>query len=434
MKYFTLATVGLGLAALSQPASATCGKNDMQCFCGENYSKWFDGTTWNDNRCKRGHATDWWPLEEGTGARCYNLYFNDYDYPMRINPKDPYVDQIPAFYYEDYPLTSQMGAFYSVYWDHPRALGIPCGFNLRNLARDMGKATKDTLRDGKAYIRALDMRSPLISYYPVTMFKNTFIAEMRLWLKAFRVNEVDLPTNFLDEEAKSHLINFNVRESFITSEMLDKVDFFSEYENLRDVSLKMNDLTYFNPDWFKNNDIHSLNLSHNELSSLPDDAFKYLSKLELLTLNYNQLTTLATPAWNDTPDLSVIYASFNQISSVPPGTLSSLKKLNRAWLYGNSCTPDEDNCKNGLRGSPFDNVDFNTKRAEFIAWISNQPGYSNAPGVKAQTETYWSSESGHWSRTSLMWARNKIPELTDERIEYFYDSQDTSVGANCQCS
>lgn len=244
MKYFTLSALAITKLASTIQAE-TCDNYDMKCICGDNYNKYYESATdsWIANYCTRGERisrSHWswqktplvWPLEVENGRLCYDLLNTNYDQAMHKSEVDPFVDQLPDFYHLNYPLTSQIGAEYNVYWNNPRAKGIPCGFNLRELALKAGKNNNDNTfvnaSDDLVYIRFFELETPLVDYWPDTMFKNARIAEMKLLFRAFVRNNRDIPTYFMDDEAYSHVIKIDIRESHLQNQHLP-AEFFEPF-------------------------------------------------------------------------------------------------------------------------------------------------------------------------------------------------------------
>ena len=74
-------------------------------------------------------------------------------------------------------------------------------------------------------------------------------------------------------------------------------------------------------------DLERLNLSANDLSELPADAFSRLTKLEHINLRKNELTSLPAGVFSGLSELTRLNLSENELTSLPAGVFSGLSKL-----------------------------------------------------------------------------------------------------------
>ena len=143
----------------------------------------------------------------------------------------------------------------------------------------------------------------------------------------------------------SHLsgltISLNISRVNLTS--LQEND-FDGLPKLNFLYLSQNSLSSLHVDIFS--DLSSLNvlsLSNNSLSSLPEDIFNGLSGLGTLNLDNNSLSSLHEEIFDGLTSLRLLYLHDNSLRSLPEGLLSRsrLPSLNRLWLANNGlvCLP-----------------------------------------------------------------------------------------------
>lgn len=79
-----------------------------------------------------------------------------------------------------------------------------------------------------------------------------------------------------------------------------------------------------------------LNLSENELTSLPSDIFRGLSRLHELRLSFNRLRALSSDVFSGLSRLKLLLLSANDLTALPPGLFSGLSSLETLYLDRNS--------------------------------------------------------------------------------------------------
>src|SRR6185369_4024554 len=83
------------------------------------------------------------------------------------------------------------------------------------------------------------------------------------------------------------------------------------------------------------NKIHVLDLSNNQLRTLPEGLFQGLTVLQMIDLSHNQLTDLPERLFRDLATLQLLCLHDNQLSTLPAGLFQGLETLQRLYLSEN---------------------------------------------------------------------------------------------------
>ncbi|XP_069805182.1 platelet glycoprotein Ib alpha chain [Dendropsophus ebraccatus] len=86
-----------------------------------------------------------------------------------------------------------------------------------------------------------------------------------------------------------------------------------------------------------------LQLSHNQITTIPQDAFKGLKKLTRLELQHNSIAILDDEVFEDLHSLKHLDLSYNELRSLPDHLLSQTGDLEILYLSGNWLTEIPDN-------------------------------------------------------------------------------------------
>ena len=84
--------------------------------------------------------------------------------------------------------------------------------------------------------------------------------------------------------------------------------------------------------------LSGLNLSHNQLTELPQDLFDDLTSLTWLRLNDNRLTALREDAFSDLADLERLHLGQNRLTVLPGGLIDENSNLHTLTLPNNKLT------------------------------------------------------------------------------------------------
>ncbi|XP_069618311.1 platelet glycoprotein Ib alpha chain [Ranitomeya imitator] len=106
-----------------------------------------------------------------------------------------------------------------------------------------------------------------------------------------------------------------------------------------------------------------LHLSHNQISTIQENAFTGLKSLTMLELQHNQINSLSEEVFMALPSLNHLDLSYNQLWHLPDRLLSSSENLVILYLSGNQLTDIPDNF--------FDDLDLGYVYLEKNPWNCN---------------------------------------------------------------
>ncbi|XP_062620786.1 leucine-rich repeat-containing protein 24-like [Saccostrea cucullata] len=114
--------------------------------------------------------------------------------------------------------------------------------------------------------------------------------------------------------------------------------------NIASLDLQHNNLGIIEENAFvKYDQLYSLNLENNSITEVKDNAFQLLRRLKYLNLSRNKLKTVPSGAFSDLPSLHLLNLRGNMISSINDNAfvkLHSLKELNLDGNYIENIAPD----------------------------------------------------------------------------------------------
>jgi Leucine-rich repeat (LRR) protein len=134
----------------------------------------------------------------------------------------------------------------------------------------------------------------------------------------------------------------NIDTLHLGSNVISTVDenAFAGLSNLRNLILSSNKISKLSSLTFGNQvNLVTLDLSYNSISSLNQTGlFAYLRKLTYLGLRYNNMKYVSPTAFSGLNNLQNLALSFNQISCLDKSTFDGLGSLNGLRLQNNSLT------------------------------------------------------------------------------------------------
>ncbi|KRZ14235.1 Leucine-rich repeat-containing protein 15, partial [Trichinella zimbabwensis] len=128
----------------------------------------------------------------------------------------------------------------------------------------------------------------------------------------------------------------------LKSNIIYRVDasLFEGLTDLRVLDLSSNQLSQLGPSSFGGNfsKLKTLNLHHNNISIIKEDAFRYLENLETLNLAYNNLQIVEVNVFNGLKNLRYLSLEGNNIESIALGAFDGLLHLQSLNLGQNALT------------------------------------------------------------------------------------------------
>ncbi|CAH8546504.1 unnamed protein product [Schistosoma bovis] len=129
------------------------------------------------------------------------------------------------------------------------------------------------------------------------------------------------------------IMELNLDHNELTSLPLDA---FINYQNLRKIVLDNNRISYIHPQAFNNlRELSSLYMSSNELGSLPSRLFSQLSNLKILYLHRNKISCIHRGSFAALEHLQILHLSNNRIQTFPRNSFEDLRRLKYLYLVHN---------------------------------------------------------------------------------------------------
>lgn len=225
--------------------------------------------------------------------------------------------------------------------------------NLRILDLSQNKLTdlrNDTF-SGMDRLEVLTMNYNLITNLRSDLFRN--ISQLvELNLEGNRITELsenvfsELPnmqvlnlrgnflTTFSDEVFGSDPLN--LKELNLKGNRLTKLSSLSNLTSLTDLDLSSNQLLSLPEDAFKNlTNLETVDLSENQLLFLPETIFSQLFSLKMIHLNKNNLSKVEAKLFQDQMLIQQLYLSDNQLETLPFGLMDPFVLQHTVRLHGN---------------------------------------------------------------------------------------------------
>nr|CAD7423248.1 unnamed protein product [Timema monikensis] len=207
--------------------------------------------------------------------------------------------------------------------------------------------------EGLARIEMLDLSNNLLSELPDSIFErsrlqmleninlssNKFeIAPLRsLQRQYFFLSFVDLSRNNLKDIPPEDSIMVNIKRLDLSFNPLSKEavnNVLAEPKTVRELNLASTGITSVTQ--LETPFLRHLNLSHNEITQLPDKIFERPTLLEVLDVSYNKLSDMSesmSSIWPRLKNLQYIDISGNAISAIVSGDFDGLESLRYLKMY-----------------------------------------------------------------------------------------------------
>ena len=190
-----------------------------------------------------------------------------------------------------------------------------------------------------------------------------------LRLAASTLEKLDLSVNrlsILSDDALTHLIA--LKEINFGDNMLAALppSLFNSSRNLETLYLQNNSLTLLTPSIFVHlSKLVSLNLSRNSIAShlISEETFSGLTNLHALDLSFNQLSSVEAVVFSRMTSLRMLNLQHNKVHTVSAGAFSSLKNLQILSLSFNSIERVEVAAFDGLSSLTSLSLDHNGLRS-----------------------------------------------------------------------
>lgn len=164
----------------------------------------------------------------------------------------------------------------------------------------------------------------------------------RAAFKAFKKLEwLSLENNLIEEIPSDCFHELKRVESiWINGNRLKEIhaETFTKNPSLRYIDLGRNRLASIKSKNFNNKNVLYLYLRHNQLTSIPHDAFDGMDNLDRIYLSNNKLTAIHRDIFLNNPKLGWLYIDNNRIQSLPSGLFRNNKDLRHVGFSSNQIT------------------------------------------------------------------------------------------------
>ena len=116
----------------------------------------------------------------------------------------------------------------------------------------------------------------------------------------------------------------------------------------------------------------TVDLSGNELTTLPSDAFQGLGRVQTINLSDNAISSLPSDAFNDVKDtLTSVFLQGNELTTLPSGTLSGMSIAHTVRLDGNALTSLPANTFDGNTSLTSLNLNDNFLKSDGLGFLTH---------------------------------------------------------------
>ena len=185
---------------------------------------------------------------------------------------------------------------------------------------------------------SLDLSENRVTEIPAGVFSNQFLNEINISGNALRElgqqTFTDLPILEVLDLSRNSIIGI-------------KNGAFDNIPRLKKLFLSRNRMSSYRGDFFSNTgnetDLHTLDVSHNELTYLYPESFSYHPYLRFVDFSHNKFSFFPTQFIRGLAQLETLDLSSNLIKSVDDGDFANLPKLRKINLSHNEVTQVSEN-------------------------------------------------------------------------------------------
>ena len=185
---------------------------------------------------------------------------------------------------------------------------------------------------------SLDLSDNRVTEIPAGVFSNQFLNEINISGNALRElgqqTFTDLPILEVLDLSRNSIIGI-------------KNGAFDNIPRLKKLFLSRNRMSSYRGDFFSNTgnetDLHTLDVSHNELTYLYPESFSYHPYLRFVDFSHNKFSFFPTQFIRGLAQLETLDLSSNLIKSVDDGDFANLPKLRKINLSHNEVTQVSEN-------------------------------------------------------------------------------------------
>ncbi|CAN0050338.1 unnamed protein product, partial [Ectocarpus sp. 12 AP-2014] len=174
---------------------------------------------------------------------------------------------------------------------------------------------------------------------PTNVDYNCEVEELMLENCDITDDDIDDLVTCLDESGREDIVSLYIGQNSLTTL---PGGLFADLTNLKVLSLSFNDLAILPEELFAGlTTLEVVSLRYNALTTLPEGLFADLTLLSWLSLQYNDLTTLPEGLFADLTNLETLFLDGNALTTLPEGLFADLTALDFLDLAANSleCLP-----------------------------------------------------------------------------------------------
>lgn len=225
---------------------------------------------------------------------------------------------------------------------HPGTFTEMERLQLLNLSRNFIKTITDLTFSGMKTLKRLVLSDNLISEFSVNAFKGLLtLDELQL-----RDNQISDLIFIYGNDFSGSLTSVNLSGNQITSV---PSHVFPHNSNLKQIDLSRNAIRKMGGNAFANLNLESLMLQRNNLTEINRDMFKDAKRVSEINLSHNKISEILPGAFDSVRDnLLVMELRSNQLSQIHPGMFRGMRRLRVLNIAANVISVLDPGCFNDL--------------------------------------------------------------------------------------